>query len=133
MRSPVAERLARDQFVAAHDPLAAAEIDDDVAVFDALDHAVDDLADPVLVLLVLPVALGLAHLLHDDLLGRLGGDAAEVDRRQLLGDAVADLRGGVERLRVVERDLGRRIVDLVDHLQMPPQLASRRSWDRFRP
>jgi hypothetical protein len=33
----VAEGLARDQFVAADDALAAAEIDDDVAVFDALD------------------------------------------------------------------------------------------------
>ena len=30
--------------------LAAAEIDDDVAVLDALDHAVDDLADAILVL-----------------------------------------------------------------------------------
>ena len=31
---------------------------------------------------ILPVALGLAHLLHDHLLGRLRGDAAEFDRRQ---------------------------------------------------
>ena len=43
------EVLARDQLVAADDRLAAAEIDDDVAVFDALDGAVDDLADAVLV------------------------------------------------------------------------------------
>ena len=89
----VAEGLARDQLVAAHDRLAAAEVDDDVAVFDALDDAVDDLADAVLVFVVLAVALGLAHLLHDHLLGRLRGDAAEIDRRQRLGDGVADLRG----------------------------------------
>ena len=44
----VAEGLARDQLVAADDAFAAAEIDDDVAVFDALDGAVDDLADAVL-------------------------------------------------------------------------------------
>ena len=37
MRSPVAEGLAGDQLVAADDCLAAAEIDDDVAVFDTLD------------------------------------------------------------------------------------------------
>src|SRR5204862_550751 len=72
----VAEGFARDQFVAAHDALAPAEIDDDVAVFDALDLTVDDLADAVLELLVLAVALGVAHLLDDDLLGGLGGDAA---------------------------------------------------------
>ena len=91
----VAEGLARDQLVAADDALAAAEVDDDVAVFDALDLAVDDLADAVLELLVLAVALGLAHLLDDDLLGRLGGDAAEIHRRQRLGDEVADLGGRV--------------------------------------
>ena len=102
----VAEVFARDQLVAAHDALAAAEIDDDVAVLDALDLAVDDLADAVLELLVLAVALGLAHLLDDDLLGRLGGDAAEIHRRQRLGDEVADLGGRVLRARVLERNLG---------------------------
>ena len=69
--------------------LAAAEIDDDVAVFDALDHAVDDLADAVLELLVLALALGVAHALHDHLLGGLGGDAAEIDRRQGIDDELA--------------------------------------------
>ncbi len=74
-----AEHLARDHFVAADDGFAAAEIDDDIAIFDALDDAVDDVADAVLEFLILPVALGLAHLLHDHLLGRLRGDAAEFE------------------------------------------------------
>src|SRR5690606_28806460 len=59
----VAEHFAGQQFVAAHDRLAAAEIDNHVAIFDTLDDTVDDVADAVLVLLVLAVALGLAHLL----------------------------------------------------------------------
>ena len=54
----------------------------DVAELDALDDAVDDLADAVLEFVVLALALGIAHLLHDHLLGVLGGDAAEIDRRQ---------------------------------------------------
>ena len=107
----VAEGFARDQLVAAHDALAAAEIDDDVAVFDALDHAVDDLADAVLELVVLAVALGLAHLLHDDLLGRLRGDAAEFHRRQRLGDEVADLRGRIALARVLDGDVVGRVLD----------------------
>ena len=86
------EHLARDHLVAADDRLAAAEIDDDIAIFDALDDAVDDLADAVLVFLILAVALGLAHFLDDHLLGRLRGDAAEIEGRQRLGDPVADLR-----------------------------------------
>ena len=45
--------------------------------------------------MILPVALGLAHLLHDHLLGRLRGDAAVFERRQRVGDGVADLRGGI--------------------------------------
>src|SRR6185369_13873141 len=74
----VAVHLARDQFVAADDGLAAAEIDDDVAVLDALDGAVDDLADAIDVLVVHALALGIADLLHDHLLGGLGGNAAEL-------------------------------------------------------
>ena len=91
----VAVHFARDQLVAADDGFATTEVDDDVAVFDALDRAVDDLADAVDVLVVHALALGIAHLLHDHLLGRLGGDAAELDRRQRLGDEVAELGGGV--------------------------------------
>ncbi len=89
----VAEHFARQHFVAPHDGLAAAEIDHHVAVFDALDDAVDDVADAILVFGILPVALGLAHLLHDHLLGGLRGDAAVFQRRQRIGDGVADLRG----------------------------------------
>ena len=60
-----------------------------------LTDAVHDLADAVLVFLVLAVALGVAHLLDDHLLGRLRGDAAEIERRQGVGDHVADLGGRV--------------------------------------
>jgi hypothetical protein len=44
---------------------------------------------------ILPVALGFAHLLHDHLLGGLRGDAAVFQRRQRVGDGVADLRAGL--------------------------------------
>ncbi len=107
----VAENLARQQFVAPHDRFPAAEIGDDVAVFDALHHAVDDLADAVLVILVLPVALSVAHLLHDHLLRRLRRDAPVFERRQGLGDIVADLRRGVAPPRVVDADLNGFVID----------------------
>src|SRR5439155_27262701 len=77
----VAEYLARQHFVAAHDGLAAAEIDNDAAIFDALDDAVDDISDAILEFLILPVALGLVYLLHDHPLGGLCGDAAIFQRR----------------------------------------------------
>src|SRR5947207_2515589 len=76
----VAEHLARQHLVAADDGLAAAEIDNDAAIFDALDDAVDDIADAVLEFLILPVALSLAHLLHDHLLGGLRRDSAVFPR-----------------------------------------------------
>src|SRR3954466_10822218 len=94
----VAQGLARQHLVAADDRLAAAEVDHHVAVFDPLDDAVDDVADAVLVFDELPVALGLAHLLHDDLLGGLRGDAAVFQRRQRVGDGVADLCGRISLL-----------------------------------
>ena len=86
-----AEGFARDLLVAAHDRLGAAEVDDDVAELDALDDAGDDLAGAVLEFLVLALALGVADLLEDHLLGGLRGDAAEVDRRQRIDDEVAEL------------------------------------------
>ncbi len=56
---------------------------------------VDDLADAILELFVLTVALGFAHLLHDHLLGGLGGDAAEIHGRQRIGDEIADFASGL--------------------------------------
>ena len=58
--------------------LDLAEVEQRVAVVALLDDAGDDVALAAGVLLVLQVALGLADALEDDLLGRLGGDAAEV-------------------------------------------------------
>src|SRR6476619_7517373 len=69
-----ADHFARDLLVAANDALGAAEVDDDVAELDALDDAGDDFADAVLEFLMLALALGVADLLEDDLLGGLGGD-----------------------------------------------------------
>src|SRR5690606_12050948 len=68
----IAEHFARDQLVAAHDGFATAQIDDHIAIFDALDGAVDDFTDAAEIFFIHAVALGIAHLLHDDLLGRLG-------------------------------------------------------------
>ena len=71
---------------------AVAEIDDDLAAFEAFDEAVDQLADATDVLLVNVVALGLADFLKDDLLGGLRGDASEVFHRARQFEHVADLR-----------------------------------------
>src|SRR5690606_18876434 len=84
--------FAADLFVAAQDRFATADIDDDVAVFLAFDDTVDDGADAVLELLVLSVTLGLTDLLQDHLLGRLRGDAAQLDRRNAFLEHIAGLR-----------------------------------------
>jgi hypothetical protein len=44
----ITEGFARNGLVTADDALSAAEINDDIAIFDALDGAVDDLADAIL-------------------------------------------------------------------------------------
>src|SRR5260370_29393862 len=85
-----ADHLARDLLIAADDALGSAQIDDDVAELDALDDAGDDFANAVLEFLILALALGIADLLEDHLLGGLGSDAAEFDRRQRVDDEVAD-------------------------------------------
>src|SRR6202021_198307 len=104
---PVAdlEGLARDRLVAAHDAFAAAEVDDDVAVFDPLGDAVDDLAGAVLEFLELALALGLAHLAGDHLARGLGLHPAELERRQYLFVGLAD-----HRVLVVAHGLGEALV-----------------------
>ena len=57
---------------------ALAQLHERVARVGLLDDPGDQLAHAVLVLLEDVVALGLADPLQDHLLGRLGGDAAEV-------------------------------------------------------
>ena len=80
MRSPTRTTSRGNLLVAADHALGAAQIDNDMAEFDRLDDAGDDFADAVLIFLILAFALSVADLLEDDLLGRLGVDAAKVDR-----------------------------------------------------
>src|SRR3546814_4287752 len=86
-----------------------------------LHHSGDDLVHAVLELFILPLALGVADLLEDHLLGGLGSNAAELDRRQRIDDEVADRGVGLLLLRVLEADLLEIVVGLVDHFQHPPQ------------
>ena len=111
----LAEAFPRQQLVAAQHRLGAAEIDHDIAELDTLDEAVDDLADAVLEFVELALPLGVADLLDDDLLRGLRGDAAEIDRRQRIGDEIADLGFGVEPLGGGKRDMGRLVLDRLDH------------------
>ena len=104
-------------FLARQLRLDASELDDDVAVLEALDHAVDDFADALAVLGVDVLALGLADLLEDHLLGGLRGDAAEILGRTRELDLHVDFRFvAVELLRLAERDLRRRVGHLLDDL-----------------
>src|SRR5690606_28661191 len=80
--------LARNLRIAANDALGAAEIHDHVTKLDRLDRPGDDFAGAILEFLVLPLALGVADLLEDDLLCALRVDAAEIDRGQRIDDEV---------------------------------------------
>src|SRR3546814_12998993 len=86
-----AHQFARNLLVAADHALGAAEVDDDVAELDRLDDAGDDLERAVLIFLILTGAIGLAHLLENELLSRLGVDAAQVAPGQLIAAEIAEL------------------------------------------
>ena len=116
-----ADHFARNLLVAADNALGAAEVDDDVAELDALDDAGDDFADAVLEFFMLALALGVADLLEDDLLGGLRGDAAEFDRGQRIDDEVADRGVLLELLRALQFDLLEMIVGFLDHFEHAPQ------------
>src|SRR5258708_1192408 len=95
----------------------AVEVDDHVAALEALDITVLQFAELVPELVVDLLPLGLADLLVEDLLGRLGGDASEVTGRLRQRDMhlVALLDFGVDLLGLVRADLGVVVLDDVDH------------------
>src|SRR4029078_12001634 len=88
-------------------------VDDDVAALEPPHDARDQLALAVLVLVEDVLALGLAHALQDDVLGRLRGDAAEalpgaVELEQLAVLGVLLLRAGL--ILLVVEDLEEELV-----------------------
>ena len=113
----VAVSFAADLFVATQNAFATAHIDDDIAVFFALDDTVDDGAGAVAEFFVLAVTLGFADLLQDHLLGRLGSDPAQFDGRDFVDDDIADL--GIIQVWLGLRDcqLGLFVLDgvVLDH------------------
>ena len=95
--------------------LRLAEVDDDVAAFEALDDAGDDVAFLAGVLLVHDLALGFAQALQHDLLRRLRGDAAGVRGRRLELQHVAELRVRLAPARASStRHLDVLVLDLLD-------------------
>ena len=111
----LAVALARDLLLLRQDRVGAAQVHDDVLALEALHDAGEQLAFPVFELVEDDAALGLADALDDVLLCRLRRDAPELLLRQLREQLVADLGVGIERrLRVLHRDLVRRVGDLID-------------------
>ena len=108
--------------------LGPAQVDDEVAHLLALDDAVHDLAHAARVLGEDVVALGLAHLLEDDLLRGLGGDAAQDVGGLGELDLLAHLGLGDELLRLLEGDLGLRdlhvLHDLLDREDLDSPVSS---------
>src|SRR3954471_5684149 len=104
--------------------LDLAEVDEHVvAVAGLLDDSGHDLGDAVDVLVVHHLALGLADPLQDDLLRGLGGDTAEVLRRDVLAlDQVLGDLGPIE-LQVVVGEQG--VVLLTALLLEPFELVER--------
>ena len=116
-----AGNLAGDLLVAADHTLGAAKVDDDMAELDRLDDAGDDFAGAVLEFGILTVALGIADLLKDHLLGGLRIDTAQINRRQRIDDIIANRRARLQFLGSLQIDLFEVILDHLNHLDHAPQ------------
>ena len=112
-----AQVLLRDHLRTAQAPLDAARFDDDVALVEALDGADEDLLAAREEIGEELLALGVADLLQDDLLGRLCADPADRDGLDLLLDVVVDLDVGdlLDGLEVQHLGIGQLQTCLVRH------------------
>src|SRR5439155_19285772 len=101
-----AQVLLRDHLVALQAAFDAARLDDDVALVQALDGADEDLLAAREEVVQQLLALGIADLLQDHLLGGLRADAADGHRLDRLLDVVIDLDVGDLLLGLEQQDLG---------------------------
>ena len=99
-----------------HPGFGFAQVEDDVLQLEPLDGGVQHFAQAVGVFLVDGIPLGFAHLLEDDLLGHLGGDAAQHVGRLVIADFSASLDFRGQGPGVVEGDLVDRIFQLLGSL-----------------
>src|SRR5262249_50779748 len=114
--------LGRHLLADGHDRLGLAQLDDHRPRVRTLDDAVQHLALAVGEFLVDAVPLVVADLLENDLLGGLGGDAAEIVGGSLDADLVTDLGPGRDLPRLGRQDVVQRVFDLfddvLDHVDM---------------
>ena len=101
-----AQVFLRDHLAALQAPFDAARLDDDVALVQALDGADEDLLAARQEVVEQLLALGVADLLQDHLLGGLRADAADRHRLDRLLDVVVDLDVGDLLLRLEQQLLG---------------------------
>ena len=124
MRAPGlrAAAIARNGLVAPDNALRTAQIDRDITEIGPLDDTVHDFGDAILVFLVLALALGFTHFLHDHLLGGLRGDTAEINRGQRIDDKIANRSAFLHSLRLLRRYLSNLVLNFVDHFEIPGKL-----------
>ncbi len=89
-----------------------AQVVDDVLAFDALHGRVEHFLFAMRVFLEDRVALGFTHLLEDDLLGQLRGDAPQRAGVAIEPDLAAHFDAGRQLVGFVQRDLVDGILDL---------------------
>jgi hypothetical protein len=93
-----------------------AQVEDDVLQLKPLHGGVQYLAQTMGILLVDRVPFGFPDLLKDDLLGHLGGNAAQHVGRLVIANFAAGLHLGRKRPGIVEGDLVDRIFQLLGSL-----------------
>ncbi len=85
--------------------LDATGLDDGIATLHALDRAGDEMFLAIEEVVEHLLALGIADLLQDHLLGGLRADATKIDRLERFLDVVADLHVGIILARIGQTDL----------------------------
>jgi hypothetical protein len=108
------EPVARDLLARRQNGFRPLQLHVDVPAVHLLHGPAHHLAHAVVIVLVDPLALGLAHLLHQDLLGRRNGVPPQVLQRELGRQFLPQRRLLVQRLRLRQVDLEAQVFGVLD-------------------
>lgn len=113
----IEEGLERDKLVEEKDRLEKEKIKDKIEILEKIEGEVEDLEKEIIVLVIMEVKLGLEKFMKNKMIGRMGWDEEEINRRKMIGNEVEKMRIGIKVERNEKRNMSWVIIEIIKELK----------------